>query len=55
MVNEIVLERLARSDAERGAILGGYPRTLAQAQALDKWLERLGRYSSVLGRLRTAG
>ena len=32
----IVKERLARSDASRGYILDGFPRTVPQAQALDE-------------------
>ena len=35
-------ERLAEDDAKRGFILDGFPRTRAQAEALDALLERLG-------------
>jgi adenylate kinase len=38
-VNALVEERLAQPDAARGFILDGYPRTIQQAEALDKWLE----------------
>jgi adenylate kinase len=34
----LVEERLAAPDAARGYVLDGYPRTLAQAEALDKHL-----------------
>jgi adenylate kinase len=35
---EIVRERLSRPDAERGFVLDGFPRTVGQAEALDKLL-----------------
>jgi adenylate kinase len=38
----IVAERLTRSDAARGFVLDGFPRTVAQAQALDEIMERRG-------------
>lgn len=38
-VNALVEERLAKPDCARGFILDGYPRTIQQAEALDKWLE----------------
>ncbi len=39
----IVKERLAQPDCERGFILDGFPRTLKQAEALDKILDELGK------------
>ncbi len=45
--DEIVLamirERLSRPDARKGFILDGFPRNLAQAEALDAMLENLGK------------
>src|SRR5260370_19498635 len=37
-VARIVLARLRQPDARHGAVLDGFPRTLAQAHALDRWL-----------------
>jgi len=38
----ILLERLARPDAQAGVVLDGFPRTAAQAVALDRALAGLG-------------
>ena len=37
----LIEERLSRPDVAQGFILDGYPRNLAQAEALDELLERL--------------
>ncbi len=39
IVNAVVRERLSRPDVEKGFILDGFPRSKAQAEALDKILE----------------
>jgi adenylate kinase len=41
VVIEIIRDRLARPDTARGFILDGFPRTVAQAEALDKLLAGL--------------
>jgi adenylate kinase len=40
---EIIAERVAKPDAAKGFILDGFPRTIAQAEALEALLKRLGR------------
>jgi adenylate kinase len=42
ITNEIVRIRLSKHDAEKSFLLDGYPRTVAQAIALDKLLEEMG-------------
>lgn len=40
VVVQVVTNRLRRADARRGCVLDGFPRTLPQAQALDRELAR---------------
>jgi len=42
VVNLMVKERLTQADAEKGFVLDGYPRTLAQAEHLSQWLDGRG-------------
>ncbi len=44
----MVMDRLAKPDCARGAILDGFPRTLAQADALDEALRAQGARISVV-------
>ena len=39
----MVKERLSRQDVQEGVILDGFPRTIAQAEELDKILEEVGK------------
>ncbi len=39
----IVRDRLARPDARRGFVLDGFPRTVAQARALDRIMDEFGK------------
>jgi adenylate kinase len=48
VVNQLVESRLAQPDAERGFILDGYPRTLAQADALCGILTARGVHELVI-------
>jgi adenylate kinase len=40
---ELIRERLSREDAAAGFVLDGFPRTIAQAEALDAMLREMGR------------
>jgi adenylate kinase len=42
-MTEFIRERLARPETSEGFVLDGYPRTMAQADALDALLAELGR------------
>ena len=44
----MVMERLSRPDCAGGAILDGFPRTIAQAEALDRALAELEHDISVV-------
>jgi adenylate kinase len=42
LMNPILEDRLSQPDCERGFVLDGYPRTVAQAESLDVLLKRKG-------------
>jgi adenylate kinase len=44
----LIRERLAEPDAQAGFVLDGFPRNLAQAEALDALLDELGRPLTVV-------
>jgi adenylate kinase len=52
IVIALIEERLPDADAAGGAIFDGFPRTLAQAQALDAMLERRGARIDLVIRLK---
>ena len=43
ITNEIVKDRLAQPDCQKGFLLDGYPRTLQQVGTLDDYLAETGR------------
>lgn len=43
LVLSLISERLAATDCKDGFLLDGFPRTIAQAEALSDWLEREGK------------
>ena len=43
LTTQLVQERLSAPDTATGFVLDGYPRNLAQAEALDEWLAAAGR------------
>jgi adenylate kinase len=45
---ELIRERLNAEDAQKGFVLDGFPRTLAQAEALEDLLRELGRELDVV-------
>jgi adenylate kinase len=48
VVNRMVQERLSLSDAAKGFVLDGYPRTMTQADHLRLWLEGRGVHEVVI-------
>ena len=42
LVCDLVADRIAQDDCKKGFILDGFPRTIPQAEALDKAVEKLG-------------
>jgi len=48
LVNQMVQDRLSQDDCKDGFLLDGYPRTLAQAQALKGIVDRIGQKEPVV-------
>jgi adenylate kinase len=42
LVQKLVAERISQPDCRKGYLLDGFPRTVDQAEALDKWLAAQG-------------
>jgi len=55
IVISLIEERLPDAEAAGGAIFDGFPRTLAQAEALDRLLEGRGRRIDLVIRLKVDG
>lgn len=51
LTNDLVRDRLSQSDAARGFLLDGYPRTVDQVQELDAILNEMGRKLDVVVQL----
>lgn len=49
LVNEIVKDRLAKGDTQRGFILDGYPRTVGQAEFLERLASGTGMQPLAIG------
>src|SRR4030095_484965 len=52
IVSELIEQRLPEADAAGGAIFDGFPRTIAQAEALDRMLNGRGRQIDLVIRLK---
>ena len=48
VIVRMVMERLAKPDCEKGAILDGFPRTIVQAEAFEEALKREGKAIAVV-------
>ena len=48
LIVRVIESRLSQPDAQGGALLDGFPRTVAQAEALDAMLRRAGRRVDVV-------
>jgi adenylate kinase len=54
LMTQIIRNRLEEDDTDEGFILDGFPRTWAQAQALDRMLKEIGRELDVVFELQVA-
>jgi adenylate kinase len=53
IVNEMLVRRISQDDCRNGFLLDGYPRTLPQAEFLDKKLSELGHEPPIIFHLAT--
>src|SRR5687767_2543583 len=47
LIQELIWERLDQPDARGGFVLDGFPRTVGQAEALDRFLDQRGQSLTV--------
>ena len=47
VVSSVIKERLQKDDCKDGFVLDGFPRSIEQAQALEKILDEIGRFSLI--------
>lgn len=52
---ELIRERLGRDDTAGGFVIDGFPRTMAQAEALDALLRDIGRELDIVFELQVSG
>ena len=55
LVVDLVVDRVSQDDCTKGYVLDGFPRTIPQAEALDKALEAKGPEDGLCNRCRCSG
>ena len=55
LVVDLVVDRVNQEDCSKGYVLDGFPRTIPQAEALDKALEAMGQRWIITNQCRSSG